>query len=399
MKWKILLSDIAFDQQEQEAVAKVLRSKWLSLGPVTEEFENAICEVLGCKYAVASSSGTAALHLALLAAGVKPGCDVLVPALTFVATVNAILYCQATPIFCDITDLLEPTISPDDVRRKVSTLADKSEKTAAIIPVHYAGFPCRMAALEEALTPRASKSPSPADAKINLIEDAAHAPGARAPDGRALGTIGAAGALSFFANKNLVTGEGGMLVTNNSDVAQTAHLLRSHGITSGTWERQVKGFSDYDMTMLGFNYRPSELASAIGLVQLKKLAENNARRKTLFLLYQSLLSNIDEVQIPFTTGSDFGTPAYHIMPILLPDELTRNRVSLRLQQAGIQTSHHYPLAHQFTYYRTQLTGPPQSLPISEDYSRRQLTLPLHPLLHKEDIEWIVRKITEALKQS
>jgi dTDP-4-amino-4,6-dideoxygalactose transaminase len=161
----------------------------------------------------------------------------------------------------------------------------------------------------------------------------------------------------------------------------------------------TKGFSDYDMTMLGFNYRPSEITSAIGLVQLKKLAENNARRKTLFLHYQSLLNNLDEVQIPFTTNLDFGIPAYHIMPILLPDESTRNRVSLRLQQVGIQTSHHYPLAHEFQYYKTRLPSPPQSQPISEAYSRRQLTLPLHPLLREEDIEWVVREIKEALTQS
>lgn len=399
MKWRISLSDITFDQQEHEAVAKVLRSKWLSLGPVTEEFEHAVCETLGCTHAAATSSGTAALHLALLAAGVKPASAVLVPTLTFVASVNAILYCQATPVFCDIIAPLEPTISPEDVRRKASVLADKSEKIAAILPVHYAGFPCRMVELQEAVGCYESKTAETSDEKIAIIEDAAHAPGARTPDGRALGTIGTAGALSFFANKNLVTGEGGMLITNNSDVAQTARLLRSHGITSGTWERLVKGFSDYDMTMLGFNYRPSELTSAIGLVQLKKLAENNARRKTLFLYYQSLLSHLDEVQIPFTTGEDFGTPVYHIMPIVLSDKPTRDQVSMKLQQAGIQTSHHYPLAHQFTYYRKRLPDPPPSLPISEDFSRRQLTLPLHPLLHEDDIALIVEEIKKALRQS
>jgi dTDP-4-amino-4,6-dideoxygalactose transaminase len=393
MKWKVLLSDITFDQEEREAVAKVLQSRWLSLGPVTEEFEHAMCEALGCTYAVATSSGTAALHLALLASGIKSGCDVLVPALTFVATVNAILYCHAAPIFCDIVDPLEPTISPEEVQRKVS------EKTAAILVVHYAGFPCRMAALEKVLSPSESSGSRARDAKDHIIEDAAHASGATAPDGRSLGTIGTAGALSFFANKNLVTGEGGMLLTSNAEIAKTARLLRSHGMTSGTWQRQVKGFSDYDMTMLGFNYRPSEIISAIGLVQLKKLAANNARRKTLSLYYRDLLRQADEVQVPFAGGGDLGSPAYHIFPILLADELTRNRVSLRLQQAGIQTSHHYPLAHQFSYYRTRLPDPPPSLPISEAYSRRQLTLPLHPLLREEDVEWVVREIKEALTRS
>jgi dTDP-4-amino-4,6-dideoxygalactose transaminase len=238
MKWKVALSDIDLDEREMNAVKQVLKSKWLSMGDKVAEFENRFAKYLKVKYAIATNSGTAALHLALRCLDVKPKDEILVPALTFVASVNAILYCQAKPIFVDITSLDDFNLSPQDIEKKIT------RKTKGILAVHYAGFLADM----DKITKIAQKH------KLFIVEDSAHAIGTRWKNKMA-GTIGDVGCFSFFSNKNMITGEGGMLVTNNSKIAEKAKIMRSHGMTSLSWDRYQGHVSSYDVTELGYNYR------------------------------------------------------------------------------------------------------------------------------------------------
>jgi dTDP-4-amino-4,6-dideoxygalactose transaminase len=253
MEWKIPLSDIDLDEEEIREVVKVLKSKWLSMGPVTQRFEEEFAKYLGVKHAFGTSSGTAALHIAHKVLGIKEDDEVIVPSLTFVATANSILYCKAKPVFADITSLEDFDISPEDILEKITT------KTKAITIVHYGGYPCDMDAIMEIAD----------DYNLKIIEDAAHAPGAEYK-GRKCGTIGDVGCFSFFANKSLVTGEGGMIVTNDDALAEKTRIMRSHGMTTLTWDRHKGHAHSYDVVDMGFNYRINEVASAIGLVQLKK---------------------------------------------------------------------------------------------------------------------------------
>ncbi|MBE9594529.1 MAG: DegT/DnrJ/EryC1/StrS family aminotransferase, partial [Proteobacteria bacterium] len=275
-------SDIDLDEEEIREVVKVLKSKWLSLGPVTQRFEEEFANYLGVKHAFGVASGTAALHIALKVLGIRKGDEVTVPSLTFVATANSVLYCGAKPVFADITSLDDFNISQDDILEKITT------KTKAIAIVHYGGYPCNMNAIMEIAE----------DHNLKIIEDAAHAPGAEYK-GKKCGTIGDVGCFSFFANKNLVTGEGGMVVTNDDALAEKIRIMRSHGMTTLTWDRHKGHAHSYDVVDLGFNYRINEIASALGVVQLKKLDENNEKRRKIVERYRKGLEDISGISVPF----------------------------------------------------------------------------------------------------
>ena len=264
MDWQVPLSDIDLGDAEIEAVEKVLRSRWLSMGPVTQQFEAAFAAMCGAKHAFAVSNGTTALHLAYAALGLGPGDEVIVPALTFVATANAIRYTGATPVFADVTSLDDLTISPADIAAKITP------RTRAIAVMHYGGYLCDM----DAILALAGQH------GLAVVEDACHAPGATY-DGRGAGTLGDVGCFSFFANKNIAIGEGGMVTTNRDDLAERIRLLRSHGMTTLTWDRHRGHAASYDVVATGFNYRLDEIHSALGLAQLGKLLENNRRRADL----------------------------------------------------------------------------------------------------------------------
>lgn len=263
MDWRVPLADLDYGEQEEEAVLKVLRSKWLTMGAVTQEFEAQFAASVGTRYALAVSNATEALHLACLALGIGPGDEVITPSLSFVATSNAVLYTGADVRLADVIGPGDLTIDPQEIERRITT------RTKAIIVMHYAGYPCRM---EEILSV-ANRHGLP------VIEDAAHAPGASL-NGKSLGTWGAVGCFSFFSNKNLSTGEGGMLVTDRDDIAEKTRLQRSHGMTSMTYDRYKGHAYSYDVVDLGYNYRIDEIRSALGLVQLAKLEANNVLRKT-----------------------------------------------------------------------------------------------------------------------
>jgi len=315
--------------------------------------------------------------MACLALGLRPGDEVIVPSLTFVATANAVRYTGATPVFADITGENDLTISLESIQRCCTA------RTKAIIVMHYAGFACDMPAIQAWANEKG----------LPIIEDAAHAIGSSL-EGRHLGTWGISGCFSFFSNKNLATGEGGMIVTEDDRLADKFRLLRSHGMTSLTWDRYQGHAWSYDVVDLGYNYRIDEIRSAIGREQLKKLDANNARRKELTTFYQRLINEqVPVVKIPFE--AHLGISAYHIMPVLLPKGTDRIRFMEGMKREGMQTSVHYPPIHQFTSFRSLSHGD-HSLEVTEEIAAREVTLPLYPLLSKDQVEAVVHAIAVAL---
>ena len=378
MRWKYPLSDIDLGKEEEQEVLRVLRSRWLSTGPVTERFEKAFSEYLEGGYATAVSNGTAALHLALTSLGVEEGDEVILPSLTFVATANVALYVGARPAFADIVSTENLNISPEEIEKKIT------RKTKAIMVMHYGGYPCDMKAILEIAKRHG----------LYVIEDAAHAPGAEYR-GKKCGLIGDVGCFSFFSNKNLVTGEGGMVVTRNKSLAGRIQRMRSHGMGALSWDKYRGHLSSYDIGGLGYNYRTTEIQSALGLVQLKKLGRNNRKRERLVQAYVNGLQKIEGISIPFSKVK--GHPSYHLFPILVASSIERNKVMKRLKDFGIQTSVHYPPVHLFSFYRKRFGFKRGMLPKTEEVSRREVTLPLHPRMGEGDAEWIAEKVREALR--
>ena len=279
--WRYVLSDVSFDRQEEEAVLAVIRSDWLSMGPRTAQFEQKLCTYLGAQHALATSNCTTALHLAMLALGLGPGDEVIVPSLSFVATANAALYVGATPIFAEIDSVERPLISARDIAARITP------RTKAIVVMHYGGFPCDMNEILSAAT----------RSGIPVIEDAAHAIGSNY-HGRACGTVGAIGCYSFFANKNLPAGEGGAIVTNDQKLFDSMRLCRSQGMTSLSWDR-LKGHSfGYDVVELGYNFRMPELTAAVALTQLSKLDDHNRKRRALARAYLGELPRLRSPKRP-----------------------------------------------------------------------------------------------------
>ncbi len=379
MTWKIALADIDLNQEEDEAVLSVLHSRWLTSGEVTRSFEEAFAEFVGAKHAIAVSNATVGLHLASLLVGLKPGDEVIVPSLTFVATVAAILYVGAKPVFADISSDADLTLSPENIAERIT------DRTRAIVPMHYGGYACDM----NAIMSLARKY------DLAIIEDAAHAPGSIL-EGRKLGTWGKVGVFSFFSNKNMATGEGGMLVTDDDEVAKRARLLSSHAMTSMTWDRHQGHAWSYDVVDLGYNYRLDEIRSAIGIVQLSKLNQNNQKRRLLIDLYhRQLKEEVPSVGLPFCDHR--GQSAGHLLPILLPTGQDRIKFMGKMKEQGIQTSIHYPPVHLFSYYKKNILYKP--LPVTEDVAAREVTLPLHPLLSEDQVRMVVSAVRMAVSES
>ncbi|HET6549035.1 MAG TPA: DegT/DnrJ/EryC1/StrS family aminotransferase, partial [Solirubrobacter sp.] len=305
---EVPLFDLRLDPEDVEAVMEVLRSGWLTMGPRTAEFETAFAAHLGVKHAVAVSSCTAALHLAYLAAGVGRGDEVIVPAMTFAATAAAAIYCGATPVFADILGPHDLSLDPADVERRISP------RTRAVTVVHFAGYPAPVKELRHLCDERG----------IALIEDAAHSPDAHV-DGRMLGAWGLAGAFSFFSNKVLACGEGGLVATDDDDVAALARSLRSQGMTSGSWSRFTGETASYDAQGLGFNYRLDEPRAALLLSRLKRLARDVARRRELTRAYRAKLARIDGLSVPYTDDA-VGHSTCYVMPVVVDDESKRDGV-------------------------------------------------------------------------
>ncbi|MEN6409071.1 MAG: DegT/DnrJ/EryC1/StrS family aminotransferase [Anaerolineaceae bacterium] len=376
MDWRVTLADLDYGVEEEDAVLTVLRSRWLTMGAVTQTFEAEFAERVGAKYAFAVSNATQALHLAVSVLGIGAGDEVIVPSLTFVATSNAVLYTGANVRFADILSEDELTIDPAEIERNITP------RTRAVMVLHYGGFPCRMHEILDVAERH----------HLEIIEDAAHSPGASL-EGKALGNWGAVGCFSFFSNKNMSTGEGGMLVTNHDDVAAKVRLQRSHGMTTLTYDRHRGHAYSYDVVDLGYNYRIDEIRAALGVTQLKKLARNNVRREQLTRAYWKALEPLG-VGLPFSQTAA-GQPAYHIFPMLLPVGCDRKAFIDAMREDGIQTSIHYPPAHSFTYYRNRYGE--SSLPRTEDVASREVTLPLFPTMTDEQQGWVVEAVHRALE--
>ncbi|HEV3069928.1 MAG TPA: DegT/DnrJ/EryC1/StrS aminotransferase family protein [Solirubrobacteraceae bacterium] len=370
------LFDLRLEPSDLQAVAQTLRSGWLTMGPRTAAFEEAFAAQLGARHAVALSSCTAALHLAYLAAGVGAGDEVIVPSFTFAATANAVLYCGATPVFAEIVSREQPYLDPEDVARRITS------RTKAVCVVHYAGYPAAVDRLKELCDGRG----------LALIEDVAHAPSATL-EGRKLGTWGLAGAFSFFSNKILSVGEGGLLCTDSDEVAALARSRRSHAMTSGTWDRHRGRTDTYDVVGLGYNYRLDEPRAALLLSRLARLEADIERRRELTLRYRDLLAQVPGLIVPFAEG-DVAKSSCYVMPVMLKRVGTQGEVARRMRERGVQTSIFYPAVHRFSAYRERF--PELTLPISELASQTELTLPLFGHMSDSDQERVVAALAEAV---
>jgi dTDP-4-amino-4,6-dideoxygalactose transaminase len=367
----ISLSEPALGEIEKKVLCDVIDSKWITMGERVAQFERAFAEFHGVESVVAVNSCTAALHLSLAGLGIGIGDEVLVPSLTFVATVNAVLYVGAIPVFVDISRPNLPHLSPVDAETKIS------DRTKAIIIMHYGGY----------LEPVSEWRSFCDSHNIKLIEDAAHSPGVSG-----VGRKSDATAFSFFTNKNMTTAEGGMIFASSDPVLDRIRTMRSHGMTTVTLDRYRGHAFSYDVTTLGYNYRMDELRASMGIVQLQRLPQWKAKRIELSAVYRKMIAEmLPNLDIPF--GSDHPTGA-HLMPVILPEGIDRQKVMKNMLEAGIQTSIHYPPIHWFSYHKNRFPG--ISLPHTESYFKGTLSLPLHPGLSEKDVRHVVISLADAI---
>jgi len=371
-------------QEEFQAVREVLESRWLTTGPVTQQFEREFAAFVGCEYAVAVNSCTAALHLALDAAGITAGDEVLVPSYTFAATAEVVVYLGARPVLCDSL----PggfNIDPADAARRITP------KTRAIIAVHIAGEPCDLQALSR-LAERHS---------IHLIEDAAHAlPASYA--GRRIGSISEFTAFSFYATKTITTGEGGMLTTNDQAYAKRASTMRLHGISGDAWKRYTNhGSWYYEVVDAGFKSNMPDLLAALGLAQLKKAEAFHQRRREIADIYLQRLSRIEEFEMP-PTGNVSTTHSWHLFILRLRSKMlasSRDDLVHQLKQAGIGTSVHFIPLHLHPYYRNRYGYSSGDFPHAEDAFARCISLPIYPDMNDTDVERVVTSVEQFAQRN
>jgi dTDP-4-amino-4,6-dideoxygalactose transaminase len=378
--WRIPLSDLDYGPEEAAAVQRVLDGKWLSMGGEVQAFEREFAAMQNARHAIAVSSATAGLHLALLALNIGPGDEVVQPALNFVAAANVTVAVGAVPVFADICGLAEPTIAPAEIERLIGP------RTKAAIVMHYGGNLCRMTDIVRLCAARG----------IAVVEDACHAvgiayhdPQGRGPHGVMAGSIGDIAAFSFFSNKNMATGEGGMALTNRDELADHVRLLRSHGMTSLTWDRHHGHASSYDVVASGFNYRIDELHAALGRVQLAKLADNNRRRRAVLAAYREAVSDLNGWAMPFADAIKHSSG--HLMVLVAPEVEARQRAVRALREHHIQTSMHYPCIADFAAF----SGANRHLPATREFARRAVTLPLFGSLSAGSVREIADIIREA----
>lgn len=365
------------DDDDVQAVVDVLRSDWLTTGPKVDEFERAVAETVGARYGVAVSSGTAALHAAMRAVGVGPGDEVIVPAITFAASANAAVYEGATPVFVDVLpDTL--LVDPADVERKMTS------RTKAIVPVDYAGQPCDY----DVLGPLAAK------AGVSLIADGCHALGARLGD-RFVGSLADITAFSFHPVKHITTGEGGMVVTDDPELAAIARRFRNHGISTEFRERAERGTWSYDMVELGYNYRISDLQCALGLSQLRKLSGWLDRRQEIAHAYDEAFARLPGVT-PLTKPSNV-QHAYHLYVVRLSAAVAdRQAVFSALREAQIGVNVHYLPVYLHSFYRERFGTEPGLCPVAEEAYEEILSLPMFPTMDDDDVERVVEALSQAV---
>jgi perosamine synthetase len=368
------------DETDIQAVVEVLRSDWLTTGPKVAEFEEAFAFRVGAAHAVSFSSGTAALHAAAFAAGLKPGDEAIIPPLTFAATANCVLYQGATPVFADVSaDTLN--LDPGQVAKKISS------KTCAILPVDYAGHPADLAPILEIARRNG----------IVVIEDACHALGAEYC-GKRVGSIADMAVFSFHPVKHITTGEGGMVTTGDPQFAETLRRFRNHGISSDARQRQSAGQWHYEMVLLGFNYRLPDFACALGLEQLKRLDANLARRREIAARYAAAFLQIPGVTSPAVRPE--ANPAWHLYPIRLEVErLSADRAqilrALRAENIGVNV--HYIPVHLHPYYRERFAYKGGEYPVAEYAYERLISLPMFHSMSDQDVQDVITAVRKVMQ--
>jgi dTDP-4-amino-4,6-dideoxygalactose transaminase len=373
--WRVQLFKLNYNEQEQQAVRDVLASAWLTMGQKTADFEASFSTFLGNNtQCLAVSNCTDALYMALLVCGIKPSDEVITPALTFIADQNTTHLIGASNVLADIASLEDWSMDPQEIESHITS------KTKAVMLVHYAGYACEMDKIVDICKRH----------NLYLIEDCAHTPGADYK-GQPLGTFGDVAAFSFFSNKNISVGEGGMVATQNPDIYQKLKNMRSHGMTVPSFDRYKGRAVSYDVESPGFNYRIDEIRSALGLVQLQKLETANQQRKILVDHYFKRLDNVSLITIPYRHFTR-GKPNYHIMPILLAEKIERDKIIESMKQDGIQTSIHYPAIQQFSAYKNRVNP----TPIAEYVSAHELTLPLYPTMTFEEVDMVCDALLKGL---
>ena len=371
--WRYPLTDIAMTEEDVAAVLDCLESGWLTMGPRTQAFEAAFAEHVGAAHAVAVSSGTAALHLAMLAAGVGPGDEVVVPSLTFVATAAAVRYTGATAVLCDIKGAHDLNVDPDSV------LACLTPRTRAVVAVHLMGYPADVLELRELCDDRG----------LRLIEDAAQAVGAVVGD-RQAGTVGHVGCFSFFSKKQLCVGEGGMFVTGDETLAVSARRLRAHGLTSATWERHRGYAAGYDVVEVGYNYRLDEPRAALGLSRLPRLRSDIESRRRNVLRYRERLAARPGIELPW--GEEAVAASSHFaFPVLAANRERRDALRSGLRELGIQTTY-YPSLSELTAYDSARG----SVPRAEEVAARHCALPLWTHMRPDEIDAVSDAVAQVV---
>jgi dTDP-4-amino-4,6-dideoxygalactose transaminase len=369
-------------EEEIEAVVSVLRSGWIGTGPRANQFEARFAEYVGCRHAVAVASGTASLHLAMLAQGLAPGDEVLTTPLTFVATANAILHADAIPVFVDVD------------RDSMNLAAERLEaaigaRTRAVLPVHLAGRPCDMDPILEVARHH----------DLRVIEDAAHAIGA-VDRGRKIGSIGDVTCFSFYVTKNITTIEGGMICTDREEVATAARVRGLHGLSKDAWARfGDEGYQHYEATALGYKYNLTDLQAAIGLVQLSKLEPGLERRRAIWKHYDSCFADLPcRLPFPEAQGSRHARHLYTLLIDADPCRITRDEFMRSMHEKGIGTGVHYRALHIQPYYRRTFGFRPEDFPIAWEIGEQTVSLPLSADLSDIEVERVVDGVRGILRR-
>ena len=370
-------------EEEVQAVSEVIRSGWLTMGPRTFQFEREFAEYVGASHAIAVSTGTAALHLALEAAGIRSGDEVLLPTTTFTATAEAVIYLGARPVLVDI-DPVTMNLDPEDAVRRITA------KTKALIPVHLGGQPCNLDEIQQLA--RAND--------LGVIEDAAHA----LPSdyrGKRVGQISEFTCFSFYATKTLTTGEGGMVTTNNSAAAERMRLMRLHGIERDAWKRyRGDGSWRYEVLEAGFKYNLTDLQSAMGLVQLRKCDEMWRARKSIAQRYTEAFRQLDELVIP-QVYPDRGT-SWHLYVLRLQRRrmrLDRDSFVRSLNERGVGCSVHFIPLHLQPYYQRAYGYRGGDFPSAEQQYSDCFSLPIFPGMTDEEVQHVIRAVRETTQKS
>ncbi len=357
------------------AVNKVLKSRWLSVGPVTEEFEKTFAAYIGVKHAVAVANCTSALFLALRAMGIGEGDEVIVPVFTFVATSNAVIHAGARPVFADVSED-SYNINPMQLLERIT------DKTRAIALVHFAGQPCDMKEIVEIAS----------DRKIAIIEDCAHAVGAEY-DSRKVGSYGKCGCFSFYPTKPITSGEGGMLVTEDPEIARRVRLLRNHCATKTVYERTSQAKWGYDILDVGYNLRMSEIEAALGLSQLKRLNKTNGRRVSKARYLTEKLRKVNGITPPIESPNR--SHIYHLYPARVDAErygIGRDELINKLNEDSIETTVHYRPIHLFSSYRELFGTKEGDFPVAESIFSKTISLPMFNNITRSQLNYVVDRI-------